>query len=139
MCVLLLCVSRCYCVSRRCSHLAAVDASSMPPQVGDYSSMRFLSTMWRLNMSAVFLLLTLDNTYVLYYIVPLHTVYFLLVYFVMKARRHFSARSWVALAVTFGAIYTIVRTSRVCAVLLLLLLLLCYADLYFAVALCLSC
>jgi hypothetical protein len=60
----------------------------------------------------------------------------------MKARRHFSARSWVALAVTFGAIYTIVRTSRVCAVLLLLLLLLlllCYADLYFAVALCLSC
>jgi hypothetical protein len=82
-------------------------------QVGDYSSVRFLSVMWRLNISALFLLLALDNTYVLYYIVPLHTIYFLMVYGVMKARKQLSARAWVALVATFVAIYLVWDISGV--------------------------
>lgn len=69
--------------------------------MGDFSSVRFLSVMWRLNLSALFLLLTLDNSYVLYYIVPLHTLYFIMVYVVMFARRSTNARMWTTLAITF--------------------------------------
>jgi hypothetical protein len=69
--------------------------------------------MWRLNVSALFLLLALDNTYVLYYIVPLHTIYFVMVYAVMKARKQLSARAWVALALTFAAIYIVWDISGV--------------------------
>ena len=82
-------------------------------QVGDFSSVRFLSVMWRLNVSALFLLLALDNTYVLYYIVPLHTIYFVMVFAVMRARKHLSARAWVTLAVTFAAIYVVWDISGV--------------------------
>lgn len=40
--------------------------------------------LWRLNFLAVMCCLTMGNPYILYYICPLHTFFFLIVYFTMK-------------------------------------------------------
>jgi hypothetical protein len=42
--------------------------------------------MWRLNFLVLFLCMVMNNHYILYYIVPLHTFYFLTVYGVMYVR-----------------------------------------------------
>lgn len=49
----------------------------------DYSWLRVVQMLWRLNFSVLFLMWTHGNTYILYYICPLHTFYFLLVYLTM--------------------------------------------------------
>lgn len=43
----------------------------------DYGLVRFLQMMWRLNFLVTLLCLLMDNMYILYYICPLHTFYFL--------------------------------------------------------------
>ncbi|KAF4678100.1 hypothetical protein FOL47_005379 [Perkinsus chesapeaki] len=53
----------------------------------DYSIGRLIAMLWRLNMSVILLCLTMNTTYILYYIVPLHTFYFLLAYFTMRTFR----------------------------------------------------
>ena len=40
--------------------------------------------MWRLNFSVFWLCLAMNNTYILYYICPLHTFFFLVVFFTMR-------------------------------------------------------
>lgn len=40
--------------------------------------------LWRLNFLVTFLCLTLNNSYILYYICPLHTFYFFMVYITMR-------------------------------------------------------
>jgi hypothetical protein len=50
----------------------------------DYSLIRFLQMLWRLNFLVLMLCMTLNNTYILYYICPLHTFYFLFVYAAMR-------------------------------------------------------
>ena len=53
---------------------------------GDFSWYRAATMLWRLNFVTVFLILAMDTWYQLYYIVPLHTFYFLMVYTVMAIR-----------------------------------------------------
>jgi len=55
---------------------------------GDYSLVRVLQMLWRLNFLVVFLCLSQGTTYILYYICPLHTYFFLMVYFTMSVGRH---------------------------------------------------
>lgn len=50
---------------------------------GDYSWLRVMQMMWRLNFSVLLLMWTHGNTYILYYICPMHTFYFLMVYLTM--------------------------------------------------------
>ena len=57
----------------------------------DYSLPRILQMLWRLNFLVLFLCLTHGNRYILYYICPLHTYYFFMVFAVMyigKERNH---------------------------------------------------
>ena len=49
----------------------------------DFGWLRVMQMMWRLNFAVLFLMWTHGNTYILYYICPLHTFYFLLVYATM--------------------------------------------------------
>lgn len=46
---------------------------------GDFGFVRFAQMMWRLNFLVIFLCMAMNNHYILYYIVPLHTYYFLTV------------------------------------------------------------
>jgi len=55
---------------------------------GDYSFVRVLQMLWRLNFLVLFLCLSQGTTYILYYICPLHTYFFLMVYFTMGVGRH---------------------------------------------------
>ncbi len=49
----------------------------------DYSIVRVLQMLWRLNFLCLFLCLTQGTTYILYYICPIHTYFFLMVYATM--------------------------------------------------------
>ena len=51
---------------------------------GDYSMIRVVQMLWRLNFLVVFLCLTQGTTYILYYICPLHTFFFIMVYVTMR-------------------------------------------------------
>jgi len=53
----------------------------------DYSLTRVLQMLWRLNFLVFFLCLTHGNPYILYYICPLHTYFFLMVYAVMSFQK----------------------------------------------------
>ena len=57
----------------------------------DFGWLRVIQMLWRLNFSVLLLMWTHGNTYILYYICPLHTFYFLLVYvtmFVFSSTNH---------------------------------------------------
>lgn len=53
----------------------------------DFGIIRFLQMMWRLNFFVFLLCVILDNTYILYYICPLHTFYFLTTFVVMRIQK----------------------------------------------------
>ncbi len=55
---------------------------------GDYSLVRVLQMLWRLNFLVFFLCMSQGTTYILYYICPLHTYFFLMVYLTMSCVRH---------------------------------------------------
>jgi len=50
----------------------------------DFGVVRFVQMLWRLNFLVILLCLSQANTYILYYICPLHTFYFLLVFVTMR-------------------------------------------------------
>jgi hypothetical protein len=54
----------------------------------DYSLIRVLQMLWRLNFLVLFLCLSQGTTYLLYYICPLHTYFFFMVYFTMAVGKH---------------------------------------------------
>lgn len=57
----------------------------------DFGWLRYVQMLWRLNFSVVLLMFAHNNTYILYYICPLHTFYFTLVYctmFIMSSVNH---------------------------------------------------
>eukprot|EP00591_Stephanopyxis_turris_P002045 CAMPEP_0195524174 /NCGR_PEP_ID=MMETSP0794_2-20130614/23859_1 /TAXON_ID=515487 /ORGANISM="Stephanopyxis turris, Strain CCMP 815" /LENGTH=1122 /DNA_ID=CAMNT_0040654341 /DNA_START=200 /DNA_END=3568 /DNA_ORIENTATION=- len=54
----------------------------------DFSFVRVMQMLWRLNFLVVFLCLSQGTSYILYYICPLHTYYFLMVYVTMKVGSH---------------------------------------------------
>jgi hypothetical protein len=49
----------------------------------DFGWLRVAQMMWRLNFAVLLLMWTHGNTYILYYICPMHTFYFLMVYLTM--------------------------------------------------------
>lgn len=61
---------------------------------GDFGSVRLMQMMWRLNFLVVFLCLTFGNTYILYYICPLHTCFFLVVYACMRFKSELNHTQW---------------------------------------------
>jgi N-acetylneuraminate 9-O-acetyltransferase len=60
----------------------------------DYSAVRVLQMLWRLNFLVVFLCLTQGTTYILYYICLLHTYFFLMVYVTMRVAKHVNYDKW---------------------------------------------
>ena len=60
----------------------------------DFGFVRLWQMMWRLNFLVACLCLTLGNTYILYYICPLHTFYFLSVYCVTGLGSRFNHTEW---------------------------------------------
>lgn len=63
-----------------------------PPQ--DFGFVRFVQMLWRLNFLVLLLCMSQGNTYILYYICPLHTFYFLLVYATMRVAPHANHGKW---------------------------------------------
>jgi N-acetylneuraminate 9-O-acetyltransferase len=49
----------------------------------DFGWLRVVQMLWRLNFAVFFLMMVHSNTYILYYICPLHTFYFCMVYLTM--------------------------------------------------------
>jgi hypothetical protein len=60
----------------------------------DYSAVRVLQMLWRLNFLVVFLCLTQGTTYILYYICLLHTYFFLMVYLTMRIGKDVNYTMW---------------------------------------------
>ena len=60
----------------------------------DYGWLRLAQMMWRLNFSVLLLMWTHGNTYILYYICPMHTFYFFLVYFTMYTFSSINYSKW---------------------------------------------
>lgn len=63
-------------------------------KTNDYSFHRILQMLWRLNFLVFFLCLTHGNRYILYYICPLHTYYFLMVLAVMYIGKEKNHTRW---------------------------------------------
>jgi N-acetylneuraminate 9-O-acetyltransferase len=60
----------------------------------DYGWLRVVQMLWRLNFSVLFLMWTHGNTWILYYICPMHTFYFLMVYVTMYVGSHLNHSKW---------------------------------------------
>ena len=60
----------------------------------DFGIVRMLQMMWRLNFLVFWLCLMFGNTFILYYINPLHTFYFLTTFFVMRIGHTFNTNKW---------------------------------------------
>mmetsp|Transcript_54638 Transcript_54638/g.70250 ORF Transcript_54638/g.70250 Transcript_54638/m.70250 type:complete len:694 (+) Transcript_54638:39-2120(+) len=60
----------------------------------DFGTVRLLQMMWRLNFLVVFLCMLFGNTYILYYICPLHTCFFLMVYVTMRIKNDVNHTQW---------------------------------------------
>ena len=52
----------------------------LPPQTSDYCIGRFSQMMWRLNFLVLVVCMVMRNSYMLYYICPMHTIFTILVY-----------------------------------------------------------
>jgi hypothetical protein len=60
----------------------------------DFSWLRVVQMLWRLNFSVLLLMWTHENTYILYYICPMHTFYFLMVYVTMYCFSYMNQTKW---------------------------------------------
>ena len=60
----------------------------------DFSIVRMIQMFWRLNFLVFFLCMGLNNTYILYYICPLHTFYFFVVFAIMKCGSKYNHGKW---------------------------------------------
>lgn len=74
---------------------------------GDYSSVRVMQMLWRLNFLVVFLCLSQGTTYILYYICLLHTYFFLMVYVLMRISKHANYTKW-GIRVKLGVLAVII-------------------------------
>ena len=61
---------------------------------GDFSAVRVVQMLWRLNFLVIFLCLSQGTTYILYYICLLHTYFFLMVYVTMRIAKHVNYTKW---------------------------------------------
>ena len=60
----------------------------------DYGWLRVAQMLWRLNFSVLLLMWTHGNTYILYYICPMHTFYFFLVFATMYIASSVNYSKW---------------------------------------------
>ncbi|CAM9997888.1 unnamed protein product, partial [Phaeothamnion confervicola] len=60
----------------------------------DYTAVRVIQMMWRLNFLVMCLCMVMGNSYILYYICPLHTFYFLFTYVVMRLLPKTNYQEW---------------------------------------------
>jgi hypothetical protein len=60
----------------------------------DFSWLRIVQMLWRLNFSVILLMWTHENTYILYYICPMHTFYFLMVFATMYIFSSINNTKW---------------------------------------------
>lgn len=60
----------------------------------DFGWLRVAQMLWRLNFTVLLLMWTHGNTYILYYICPLHTFYFLMVYVAMYIMQDVNHSKW---------------------------------------------
>ena len=60
----------------------------------DFGWLRVVQMLWRLNFSVLLLMMTHGNTYILYYICPLHTFYFMMVYCAMWCMSSLNHGKW---------------------------------------------
>jgi hypothetical protein len=60
----------------------------------DFGWLRVVQMLWRLNFSVILLMWTHGNTYILYYICPMHTFYFLMVYVTMYIYSSVNHSKW---------------------------------------------
>ena len=60
----------------------------------DFGWLRVMQMMWRLNFSVLLLMWTHGNTWILYYICPMHTFYFLMVYATMYVYSSTNHSKW---------------------------------------------
>lgn len=70
------------CGSLRCARPAAAAAGNFSYyyRTADFGVGRFCQMMWRLNFLVIFCCLALNNSYMLYYICPMHTLFTVMVY-----------------------------------------------------------
>ncbi|CAE7686170.1 RWA2, partial [Symbiodinium microadriaticum] len=80
----------------------------------DFGWLRVVQMLWRLNFSVILLMLIHNNTYILYYICPLHTFYFTMTYVVMYIWQSVNHSVWairVKLLIVGVVIYLVWDTS----------------------------
>jgi len=74
---------------------------------GDFGWLRVVQMLWRLNFAVLLLMLWHGNTYILYYICPLHTFYFLMTYTVMAIGQKYNHTKWGVRAKIFACVVLI--------------------------------
>jgi len=83
----------------------------------DFSFLRVLQMLWRMNFFCFFLCLTMDNPYLVYYICPLHTFFFFITYLLMGVMQSENLTKWglsakiVILAVLLWIVYDVPNTG----------------------------
>eukprot|EP00878_Enallax_costatus_P002338 GHUV01002514.1.p1 GENE.GHUV01002514.1~~GHUV01002514.1.p1 ORF type:complete len:554 (+),score=112.56 GHUV01002514.1:827-2488(+) len=77
-------------------------------RTGDFSIGRFCQMMWRLNFLVIFCCIVLQNSYMLYYICPMHTIFTVFVYASLGIAPQLNktpAWMWTKIALCFVAIF----------------------------------
>ncbi|KAF8072744.1 RWA3 [Scenedesmus sp. PABB004] len=79
-------------------------------RTGDFSVGRFCQMMWRLNFLVLFCCAVLGNSYMLYYICPMHTIFTVFVYAALGIASHLNktpAWMWTKIALCFVAVFVL--------------------------------
>jgi hypothetical protein len=77
-------------------------------KTGDFSVGRFAQMMWRLNFLVFFCCLVLNNSYMLYYICPMHTIFTVLVYgclAIAPGLNKVDVAVWAKIALSFAFVF----------------------------------